>query len=65
MAFPETSHSQSNMNKLPLLDLGFIIAETEASSKQVAGLLICKRPAKSSDGLAKNLYREFLTFTTV
>lgn len=53
------------MNKLSLLDLGFFIAETEASPKHVAGLLICKRPAKSSAAFAKNLYREYLTFTDV
>lgn len=53
------------MNKLSLLDLGFFIAETEASPKHVAGLLICKRPAKSSAAFAKNLYREYLRFTDV
>lgn len=53
------------MNKLSLLDLGFFIAETEASPKHVAGLLICKRPAKSSAAFAKNLYREYLGFTDV
>ncbi len=53
------------MSKLSLLDLGFFIAETEASPKHVAGLLICKRPPKSTVGFAKNLYRDFLTFTDV
>jgi diacylglycerol O-acyltransferase / wax synthase len=53
------------MSKLSLLDLGFFIAETEASPKHVAGLLICKRPAKSPAAFAKNLYREYLTFTDV
>ena len=53
------------MNKLSLLDLGFFIAETEASPKHVAGLLVCRRPAKSTVGFAKALYREFLTFTDV
>ena len=53
------------MSKLSLLDLGFFIAETEASPKHVAGLLIGKRPAKSSPAFAKNLYKEFLTFTDV
>lgn len=56
------SHS---MSKLSLLDLGFFIAETEASPKHVAGLLICKRPPKSSAAFAKNLYQEYLTFTKV
>ena len=53
------------MNKLSLLDLGFFIAESPASPKHVAGLMICKRPAKSTVGFAKNLYREYLTFTDV
>ncbi len=53
------------MSKLSLLDLGFFIAESEASPKHVAGLQICKRPAKSTAAFAKNLYREFLDFTEV
>lgn len=53
------------MHKLSLLDLGFFIAETSASPKHVAGLLICKRPVKSTVSFAKNLYKEFLTFTDV
>ncbi len=53
------------MSKLSLLDLGFFIAESTASPKHVAGLQICKRPAKSTVGFAKNLYREVLTFTDV
>lgn len=53
------------MSKLSLLDLGFFIAETEASPKHVAGLLIYKRPPKSTAAFAKNLYREYLTFTDV
>ena len=55
----------STMSRLSLLDLGFFIAETEASPKHVAGLLLCKRPAKSTAAFARNLYREFLTFTDV
>ena len=50
------------MSKLSLLDLGFFIAETEASPKHVAGLLICQPPPRSS-AFAKNLYRDYLTFT--
>ena len=46
------------MSKLSLLDLGFFIAETEASPKHVAGLLIFKRPPKSTSAFAKNLYRQ-------
>lgn len=53
------------MNKLSLLDLGFFIAETEASPKHVASLLVCKRPSKSTIGFARNLYRDYLTFTDV
>ena len=53
------------MNNLSLLDLGFFIAETEASPKHVAGLLICRRPPKSTAAFAKNLYGEYLTFTDV
>lgn len=53
------------MSKLSLLDLGFFIAETQASPKHVAGLLICRRPPKSTLAFAKNLYRELLTFTDV
>ena len=59
------AHTRISMRKLSLLDLGFFIAETEASPKHVAGLLIGKRPAKSSPAFAKNLYKEFLTFTDV
>jgi len=53
------------MSTLSLLDLGFFIAETEASPKHVAGLLICKRPAGAKAGFVKDLYREYLSFTDV
>jgi hypothetical protein len=53
------------MSTLSLLDLGFFVAETEASPKHVAGLLICKTPPKARPGFVKNLYREYLTFTDV
>ena len=53
------------MTKLSLLDLGFFIAESEASPKHVGGLLICKRPAKAGVAFARNLYKDFLTFTDV
>ncbi len=53
------------MSKLSLLDLGFFVAETQASPKHVAGLLICRRPPKSTPAFAKNLYKEYLTFTDV
>jgi WS/DGAT/MGAT family acyltransferase len=53
------------MSTLSLLDLGFFIAETEASPKHVAGLLICKRPGGAKAGFVKDLYREYLSFTDV
>jgi diacylglycerol O-acyltransferase / wax synthase len=53
------------MSKLSVLDLGFFIAETTASPKHVAGLLVFKRPAKASAAFAKNLYKEYLGFTDV
>ena len=53
------------MTKLSLLDLGFFIAESQASPKHVAGLLICKRPPKSLPSFVSKLYKEFLGFTDV
>jgi diacylglycerol O-acyltransferase len=53
------------MKKLSLLDLGFFIAESEASPKHVGGLMIYKRPTGSKVGFASDLYRELLTFTDV
>lgn len=53
------------MSKLSLLDLGFFIAETEASPKHVAGLLIFKRPPKSTAAFAKNLFKEYLAASDV
>ncbi len=53
------------MSKLSLLDLGFFVAETEASPKHVAGLLIFKRPPKSSAAFAKSLYKEYLAASDV
>jgi len=53
------------MSKLSLLDLGFFIAETEASPKHVAGLLIFKRPPKSTAAFARNLYKEYLAASDV
>ncbi|MFZ2309495.1 MAG: wax ester/triacylglycerol synthase family O-acyltransferase [Rhodoferax sp.] len=53
------------MSKLSLLDLGFFIAESEASPKHVGGLLIFKRPPKSGTAFAKNLYREYLAASDV
>ncbi|MBC7916637.1 MAG: DUF1298 domain-containing protein [Rhodoferax sp.] len=53
------------MSKLSLLDLGFFIAESEASPKHVAGLQICKRPAGSTASFAKDLYQAYLGFKDV
>ncbi len=53
------------MRELSLLDLGFFIAETEASPKHVAGLSICKRPPRAKAPFAKQLYQEYLGFTEV
>jgi len=53
------------MSKLSLLDLGFFIAESAASPKHVGGLLVFKRPPKSSAAFAKNLYRDYLAATDV
>lgn len=53
------------MKKLSLLDLGFFVAESQASPKHVGGLLMFKRPAKAPASFAKSLYREYLGFTEV
>ncbi len=53
------------MNKLSLLDFGFLIAESAASPKHVAGLMICKRPLGSKVSFAADLYKEFLGFSHV
>jgi diacylglycerol O-acyltransferase / wax synthase len=52
-------------NTLSLLDLGFFIAETEASPKHVAGLLILKPPPRAKPEFARRIYDELLTFTDV
>lgn len=54
-----------HMHKLSLLDLGFFIAESEASPKHVGGLMICKRPSRSNAAFVGDLYREFLTHADV
>lgn len=53
------------MSNLSLLDLAFFIAESEASPKHVAGLLIFKRPPNSGANFAKKLFQEYLTFEDV
>jgi WS/DGAT/MGAT family acyltransferase len=59
------NNDDDTMSKLSLLDLGFFIAETEASPKHVGGLLIFKRPPKSPAAFVRNIYREYLTATDV
>ena len=51
--------------KLSLLDLAFFIAESQASPKHVAGLMIFTRPAKTGANYPKKLYEELLTYTDV
>jgi hypothetical protein len=41
---------EKNMSKLSLLDLAFFVAESDASPKHVAGLLIFKRPKQGRQG---------------
>ena len=53
------------MSKLSLLDLAFFVAESQASPKHVAGLLIFKKPPKSGASFVKNLYRDYLAATDV
>ncbi|MCG2584269.1 wax ester/triacylglycerol synthase family O-acyltransferase [Massilia sp. TS11] len=53
------------MSKLSLLDLAFFIAESHASPKHVAGLLILKRPPRARSSFARKLYEEYLTHTEV
>lgn len=53
------------MSKLSLLDLGFFIAESEASPKHVGGLLICRKPRAAGAGFVKNLFQDYLASTDV
>jgi diacylglycerol O-acyltransferase / wax synthase len=53
------------MAKLSVLDLGFFIAESQASPKHVGGLLIFKKPVKAPVNFVKNLFKEYLSFTDV
>ncbi len=53
------------MRTLSLLDLGFFIAETQASPKHVAGLQIFKVPEQASAAFAHNVYQDLLTHTDV
>ena len=49
------------MSKLSLLDMAFFLAETTASPKHVAGLLMYKRPAGAPASFARALHREWLS----
>jgi diacylglycerol O-acyltransferase / wax synthase len=53
------------MAKLSVIDLGFFIAESQASPKHVGGLLIFKKPLKAPANFVKNLHKEYLSFTEV
>lgn len=53
------------MSKLSLLDLAFFLAETPASPKHVAGLLLFKRPPGAAVNFARTLHREWLTHRSV
>ena len=55
----------ATMRKLSLLDLAFFVAESGASPKHVAGLLIFKKPPKAGASFVKNLYRDYLAATDV
>ncbi len=54
-----------DMSKLSLLDLAFFIAESDASPKHVAGLLMFKKPPKAGAAFVKGLYHELLAETDV
>jgi len=53
------------MRQLSLLDLGFFIAETEASPKHVAGLLILKKPPRAPATFARKVYEAYLAHKEV
>ena len=53
------------MSTLSLLDLAFFISESDASPKHVAGLQICKKPARAKANFVKSLHEEYLGFTDV
>lgn len=53
------------MRKLSTLDLAFFLAESEDSPKHVAGLLLCKKPAKCPADFAGDLVEEMKTYKEV
>ncbi len=53
------------MSTLSLMDLAFFISESDASPKHVAGVQICKKPAKAKPNFVKSIYDSYLTFTDV
>ena len=50
------------MRKLSTLDLAFFLAESDHSPKHVAGLMLCKKPARSPANFCRRLVEEFKTF---
>lgn len=51
------------MKKLSILDLAFLLAETQDSPKHVAGLLLCKKPKNAPRNFGRQLFNELLTYT--
>ena len=51
------------MRKLSILDLAFFLAESEDSPKHVAGLMLCKKPARCPANFGKKLVEELKTHT--
>jgi diacylglycerol O-acyltransferase / wax synthase len=65
MKASENFHERGTMSTLSLMDLAFFIAESDASPKHVAGLQICKKPAKARADFVKGIYDAYLTFDEV
>ena len=51
------------MRKLSVLDLAFFLAESQDSPKHVAGLMLCKKPAKCPANFGRTLVQELKTCT--
>ena len=50
------------MRKLSALDLAFFLAETKGSPKHVAGLMLCKKPAKAPVNFTRKLVGELKSY---
>jgi WS/DGAT/MGAT family acyltransferase len=50
------------MRKLSALDLAFFLAETKGSPKHVAGLMLCRKPAKAPRNFTRDLVRELKSY---